>query len=369
MSLNIDQLPAELKQEILTYLDWEDLSSMCLVSKRWNVEAEDPNLWENFGELFNWSVEAITSDKELERLFRMKRFRSLKQVAFHENFAFTKSTIRRLMKQNLQGLDIRQCDLRSAPSDLLTTLLAGLKNINLRGAVLTDSCKIKLFTKLEASNKLKTLFWPGADFSCLDPSLLVSVLSRLDDGHMNWSSTRFTPQQLDLLFAGIANRDITMKGINFECATLSHANPMVLARGLVKVKTLDLQYTFLTEEQVTGFFNLIAAGGSNLKNLDMRWEGSNLEKVDPFVLASAVYKLEKVRFCECRLDPRQLEAILVAVDEKSTLKSLDLRGWLTVICDGNQYPGEVEENWKKATMVPLLARARMHCEVLILGWN
>ena len=364
MPIKLAHLPSELKQAILRHLNWDDLSTMCLVSRCWRKEAEDPKLWEDFGKLFNWSVEPIASHKELKTVLKMKRFQALKHIAIHEKFSFTESSLQLLLDQNLVSLDLRYCNLDSAPSDLLTTLLAGLEIIKLRGSI-KNSCMVELFTKLKASNKLKNLNWLSGDYTCLDPSLLASVLSRLDCGNWDYSTRCFTPTQWEHLFSAIAARNNPIKWINFDSTRLSYVSPGVLARGLVNVETLNLQYTYLTKEQVTEFFTLISVSGSRIKKLDFSWEGSNQGKVDPTVLASAVNKLEDVCFGYSRLQPSQIEAILLGVDANSTLKSLDLRSGWTFVCEGNQAAGEEEKNWKTMTLAPLLVKARKHCEVLI----
>ena len=55
-------------------------------------------------------------------------------------------------------------------------------------------------------------------------------------------------------------------------------------------------------------------------------------KVELTVLASAENKLEDVCFGYSRLQPSQIESILLGVDANSTLKSLDLRSGWTFVC-------------------------------------
>ena len=140
------------------------------------------------------SVEPISSHKELKTVLKMKRFQALKHIALHEKYSFNESSLQLLLNQNLESHDLRYCNLDSAPADLLTTLLARLEIIKLRGSI-KNSSMVKLFTKLKASNNLMNLYWPSADYTCLDPSLLACVLSRLDFANWDYSTRGFTPTQ------------------------------------------------------------------------------------------------------------------------------------------------------------------------------
>ena len=79
-----------------------------------------------------------------------------------------------------------------------------------------------------------------------------------------------------------------MQWINFDSTRLSYIRPKVLARALVKMETLNLHYTYLTQQQVTEFFQLIAVSSSMIKKLDFSWEGSYQGEVEPTVPASAI---------------------------------------------------------------------------------
>ena len=211
---------------------------------------------------------------------------------------------------------------------LLAAFLAGLKEIKLGGlrrSTVTEIQKIQIFSKLEETNMLRILYWPE-NFVCISPTTLANVLSRLDAADLSYCSLDISDEQKEAFFTALANKEGSTKFINFDSTRLSSVDPITLARGLLKVETLDLQYTYLTQQQVTEFFKLLGAGASKLKKLEMSWEGSNLEIVDEEILATGVNRLEYAEFCSSRLTFPQLYAILKAVDERSNLTELNLRG-------------------------------------------
>ena len=114
---------------------------------------------------------------------------------------------------------------------------------------------------------------------------IASILSRLECGNWDYSTGSFTLPQWEQLLTDIAERNKPMNRINFDSTRLGCISPIVLARGLVNVETLNLQYTDLTQQQVTELFKLISCSCNSLINLDMRW--GDLRNVDPTVLASA----------------------------------------------------------------------------------
>ena len=323
----INSLASETKQKLLSYLPFEDLATMCLVSRIWNLEAEHPRLWENYDGMNRWSGTIYLAHiGDLKTLIKMKRFKDLKKIAFSDSFKLSNETFHLAMKnlQNLQSVDLRFCHLTNVQPTLLAAFLAGLKEIKL-GSTVTENQKIQIFSKLEEMNMLRILYWPE-NFVCISPTTLASVLSRLDAVDLSYCSLNISDEQKEAFFTALANKEGSTKFINFDSTRLSSVEPVTLARGLLKVETLDLQYTYLTQQQVTEFFKLLGAGASKLKKLEMSWEGSNLEIVDEEILATGVNRLEYAEFCSSRLTFPQLKAILEAVDESSNLTALDLRG-------------------------------------------
>ena len=144
-----------------------------------------------------------------------------------------------------------------------------------------------------------------------------------------------------------------MKFINFDSTRLSSVSPAILAKSFMNVEILDLQYTYLTKQQVAEFSKLLAAGASKLKILNMSDGGSNLEIIDEQTLATGVNRLECAEFSFCRLRFSQVKAILEAVDKSSNLKTLDLRGIKFV---GVEVVASLSE---------LQQRASKHCKVIM----
>merc|ERR1719186_2314907 len=264
---------------------------------------------------------------DFKTMTQMKRFKDLKKIGFSDSFKLSNETFHIAMEnlQNLQSVDLRFCNLTYVHPTLLADFLGGLKEIKLRRSTVTEIQKIQIFSKLEEMNMLRILYWPE-NLVCISPTTLASVLSRLDAVDLSYCSLNISDEQKEAFFTALANKEGSTKFINFDSTRLSSVDPITLARGLLKVESLDLQYTYLTHQQVIEFFKLLGAGASKLKNLEMSWEGSNLEIVDEEILATGVNRLEYAEFCSSRLTFPQLKAILRAVDERSNLTELNLRG-------------------------------------------
>merc|ERR1719186_1239860 len=293
--------------------------------------------------------------RDLKTLTQMKRLKDLKKIAFSDSFKLSNETFHLAMKnlQNLQSVNLMFCDLTNVEPSLLAAFLAGLKEIKLGGlrrSIVTENQKIQIFSKLEETNMLRILDW-SENFVCISPTTLASVLSRLDAVDLSYCSLNISDEQKEAFFTALANKEGSTKFINFDSTRLSSVDPVTLARGLIKVETLDLQYTYLTQQQVTEFFKLLAAGASKLKKLEMSYEGSNLEMIDEEILATGVNRLESAKFSSSRLTFPQLKAILEAVDESSNLTALDLRG--------NKSGG------METSLAQLQMRANKYCKVII----
>merc|ERR1719186_1434668 len=300
---------------------------------------------------------------DLKTLIKMKRFKDLKKIAFSDSFKLSNETFHLATKnlQNLQSVDLRFCNLTNVQPSLLAAFLAGLKEINLgglRGSTVTEIQKIQIFSKLEETNMLRILDWTE-NFVCISPTTLASVFSRLDAVDLSYCSLNISDEQKEAFFTALANKKGSTKFINFDSTRLSSVDPITLARGLLKVESLDLQYTYLTQQQVTEFFKVLGAGASKLKNLEMSWEGSNLEIVDEKILASGVNRLEYAEFCSSRLTFPQLKAILEAVDEKSNLNELNLRGNESPLLSFPDPPMDT------SLLSQLHKRASKYCKVLM----
>ena len=101
-------------------------------------------------------------------------------------------------------------------------------------------------------------------------------------------------------------------------------DPGLLARAVNRMEKFEMEFSILTPLQVEAILTAIIAGDSCLKKLNI--SSNNLSKLDPFLLAGAVNRLEKVKMRNSRLSVQHLKAILTVISiGESRLKSLDVR--------------------------------------------
>merc|ERR1719186_1851843 len=256
---------------------------------------------------------------DLKTLTQMKRFKDIKKIAFSDSFKLSNETFHLAMKnlQNLQSVDLRFCHLTNVQPTLLAAFLAGLKEIKL-GSTVTENQKIQIFSKLEETNMLRILDW-SENFVCISPTTLASVLSRLDAVDLSYCSLNISDEQKEAFFTALANKQGSNQFINFDSTRLSSVDPITLARGLLKVESLDLQYTYLTQRQVTEFFKLLAAGAFKLKKLEMSDElRENFVCISPTTFASVLSRLDAVdlSYCSFNISDEQKEAFFTALANK-----------------------------------------------------
>merc|ERR1719186_677116 len=260
---------------------------------------------------------------DLKSLTQMKRFKDLKKIAFSDSFKLSNETFHLAMKnlQNLQSVNLMFCNLTNVQPSLLAAFLAGLKEIKLGGlrrSTLTEIQKIQIFSKLEETNMLRILYW-SENFVCISPTTIANVLSRLDAVDLSYCSLNISDEQKEAFFTALANKEGSTKFINFDSTRLSSVDPITLARGLLKVETLDLQYTYLTQRQVTEFFKLLAAGAFKLKKLEMSDElRENFVCISPTTFASVLSRLDAVdlSYCSFNISDEQKEAFFIALANK-----------------------------------------------------
>ena len=113
-------------------------------------------------------------------------------------------------------------------------------------------------------------------------------------------------------------RELDMSGTD-----LSRVEPELLASTLSKMEEVNLWYTELTPRQASIFCQVLK-DNTHLKSLQLG--DVDLSRVEPELLAGAVAKLEEVNLSNTSLTNLQARALCQVLKENSHLKMMDLRG-------------------------------------------
>jgi len=115
--------------------------------------------------------------------------------------------------------------------------------------------RVKLWTVSEKVMKamvrhpwMKEMDAEFTSLSSLDPKLLAKAVTQLEEVQL--SGTQLTPQQVEAIFAAI-DKSSLLKVLKICGNNLSSVNPVVMARGVNKLETVDLRHTSMKRQQMT----------------------------------------------------------------------------------------------------------------------
>ena len=197
----------------------------------------------------------------------------------------------------------------------------GLSHLKLLQDTLTSQGAELFFSAISEDSQLKCVNISKIDLSSVDPRLLAGAVKKLSCLHVD--SVHLTEQQTESIIAAICQGS-KLKHLRISESNLSSVNPRLLAGAVKKLETLDVGYgKHLTTKQIEAIFVAINQG-SQLKTLDISY--NDLSPVNPMLLAQAVNKLVIVKMWFGKLTPNQTKSMFEAITKDSQLKSLELYG-------------------------------------------
>ena len=172
---------------------------------------------------------------------------------------------------------------------------------------------------------LRVVVMSGVDLSLMDPGLLASLVTRLEEVEID--RTELTRHQVEAIITAILAEGCLVKKLDISCNNLSVVGPSLLASAVNSIKEVNISNTELTAQQMEAIMTILDSGGCPTKKLDISW--NNLSTVDPNLLARVVTGLEEMKWVEVRgeveLTVIQVEAILTAIcAEDCLVKKLDI---------------------------------------------
>merc|ERR1712192_337913 len=172
-----------------------------------------------------------------------------------------------------------------------------------------------------AGGILRKLDISGHSFKTLDvaSSSLAQAAGQLEE--LRASRCQFSQESLEAVCDQIVG-GCRLKKLDLAHVSLTSVNTGLLAKAARLLEELIVPHTFLTSSQVEEIFEAIKGQDSCLRVLDISC--NRLSSVDPETLSSAVVRLEEAKMERCSLSSPQVQALLKAAAESSSLVSLHM---------------------------------------------
>jgi len=214
-------------------------------------------------------------------------------------------------------LSVKPANLQAFPQVLALPRLAALKRLRVR------QVNQPLFQEILCHRGLRELDLRYTDLSSVPPHLLAGVLSRMEVVVM--FSSKIEKDQSNALMDALTKPTSMLKALNIGDNWLSSVKPKVFASAVSKLERLEVAETGLTAPQAFELFEVVTAGESKLKmlNISNNW----LAEVSPSLLAKALSSLEHVEARRCDFNQEQLVNLLhKASASNSKIQKLDIGG-------------------------------------------
>ena len=175
------------------------------------------------------------------------------------------------------------------------------------------------FQKMGQDTDIEFLKLVNAEFVVVTEENIAQGLNNINKVHL--SSVTLTNEQVKSLFKSIKS-GTKIKELHIE-SKLSNVNSVeskTFGSALIKIPNICLNFTYLTEEQLTYFFSEAQKKKSKFENLDL--STNNLSKVSEDLIAGIVENSSRCLLRSTDLTPAHLAAI--AKQSLETLDELDV---------------------------------------------
>ena len=307
-----------------------DLKNVVLVCRLWREVGEAPRLWA-------WVVLRVNTENTGTRLevLASRRMGCVRVLDVQEHLPRQQlelmEPILTAISQgyfSLKKLHIQNINLSTLEPSLLAGVARRLEEVWMDGTQLTSEQAAMVMTALCVKNsRLKMLDISCNDLSEVEPSLLARAVNGLEEVDLN--DTKLTVEAVEEIISGVDQADTKLKKLNMSNAVdgvlgdkaLFTQTPDLLAKALNKLEEVEIAYNNLTSKQIEAILSSICQKKSNMKKLNMSC--NKLSSLDPFLLATAVSRLEEVKMDGAGLTTKQAAGIMFAISSNfTTLKHL-----------------------------------------------
>ena len=317
---NLMNLPTEVLYKILSYLPYQELGNMMLVSTLCKEITEDPLVWKNFQLL-------VDEDKvdNLVDIFDINRFARLESIKTGGGSCLSSSSLSSLFtviknKETIKILDLTNTDLGNVDPDLLSETINAMTEVNLDMNMFTFLQTDKIFSRMREKRRLKNLSVKYNTLAMVDPVLLGDCLASLTV--LDLTNTYLTSTQVEAMFLAMTKITNLTKLTMVEII-VADIPQQLFANCVHKLKYLKMtnQNTYcLTQLQLLAL--LRDPSQSHIQQLCLEYV--DLSFIPCQVVAHGINTRQKVIIRKSAMTVDQVKAVLEMIETETTLKELIL---------------------------------------------
>jgi len=361
----MDALPDTVLLSILRYLGYRDLTRFSLTNARISVLCSDPGLWSRYEVKEKKILSDITGFVENRRFKKLQSFtlRAVKTLLlpiaelsllfsyFHSNhhlryvkfvnidiscvpgFPFSRGlshvaslhlqrtnltteqtvALLRVVMMGQQVLDLSNNNLQHVPASVLSGAFSRVKDLDLSLTDLKPNQIKEILMNLPLTERLNL---SDLDIKEVNPSLLATVTPNLCALTLN--DTQMTDSQKEVLFAALASQEQPVgELIDVSGVSLASLDPTLLLKGLKRTRIVNLQNTWLSQQQLNAIFSSLESCAIEELNLS----SNNCSEMRTDELLAAAVSLKRLDLRSSRLP---VEAVLEFMDVQGSDDSCKL---------------------------------------------
>eukprot|EP00092_Neocalanus_flemingeri_P034020 GFUD01036995.1.p1 GENE.GFUD01036995.1~~GFUD01036995.1.p1 ORF type:complete len:485 (-),score=101.36 GFUD01036995.1:21-1475(-) len=314
--ISVNSMPREMLRMIFQKLEFKDLKNVMLVCRYWRSWGGDPILWRNFKMLCIRNPAYFVQILSIPRLSRIENITLdglYKSWAKYNDshFDFLRHTCVKVLEIN--GI----ADVSDVSPDILAKVVNKCEIVDL-GCCLTQDQYYEIFEEMSKETNLKK-FWMPDNVRNVPADILGAAVNNIEDVTL----TDLTPYQILSIFMIMSKTSKTLH-LNIHTAYLTHLPNSIFCSAVSKLKSLTAS---LDQYKMSSLMNNLSKG-ANLTYLHLGQ--SDLTQVQAGVLARGLVRVETVEMMWTGLDPKQIiELCLELVKDHSVMKHLHLNHDLT----------------------------------------
>ena len=310
-------LPPEMLHQVFWQLPPRELKNVVLVCRLWREVGEEPVLWAGV-------IPRVTRENMSTMPERLgsKRMRAVRELRVKLGVEVSEEVLEAVARhRRLRVVEMGCAKLSSVDPSLLASAVSRLEEVGMDRTELTVLQVEAIMTAIHGRDcPVKKLDISYNNLSTVDPRLLANTVKSLEEVGMVMAKLTF--QQVEEIMSAIGAGDCFVKKMYISLNNLSSVDPRLLAIAVTRVEEVVVLMTELTARQVEAIMATLDAGGGLVKRLNISF--NNLSTVDPALLARVVNRLEEVKMNKTELTVLQMETILTQSLLKTSLRKLEM---------------------------------------------
>ena len=291
--------------QIFRHLAPSDLKSAALVCRSWWSLVEQPRYW-------SWAETRLTR-ADFAKKFRSRRLRNIGSVRTDLSEVQMRKLLLSLSDWRMRRLAVSYINLSSVSPQVLSSALVRLETLELCLCRLTKDQVRDVFTRVADSEDLalRSLSINFSDLTSVPGPVLARALVRLRSVNL-WLCRLTTDQVTTVLTTILQTNNLRLQSLTLNPSDLSSVSARLLSSAVLRLEEVNMSYTDLSSHHLSQICeDILAAKQLRLRSLQLN--STNLSSLEPNLLASAMVKLERLDLYNSCLTGEQLEAVLKTV--------------------------------------------------------